>query len=306
MQTIGPAANLHSRREREVRKVLKGLAFISPWLIGFFAFGVLPILASFYFSLTTYSVLQAPRWTGLDNYVHLLANDRLFRVSLGNTLYYTFFSNLIGGFVALFLAMLLNMNVRFLSLYRTVFYVPVVVPTVASAIIWLWLFNPQYGIFNFILSVFGVRPIPWLTSPEWSKPSLVLMSLWSVGNAIVIFLAALQDIPRELMEAAELDGASAWQKVWRIQIPLISSVIFFNLVIGLIGSFQVFSQAYVMTGGGPADSTLFYALYLYQNAFEFLKMGYASAQAWILFIIILFVSLLVFKSSNRWVYYAGR
>lgn len=306
MQAINPPLKLRSGRGKEIRKTLKGLAFISPWLVGFVAFGVLPILASFYFSLTTYSILQAPRWTGFDNYVQLLADDQLFRVSLGNTLYYTFFSNLIGGIVALSLAMLLNMNVRFLSLYRTVFYVPVVVPTVASAIIWLWLFNPQYGVFNFILSAFGAKPIPWLTSPEWAKPSLILMSLWSVGNAIVIFLAALQDIPKELMEAAELDGASAWQKVWRIQIPMISSVVFFNLVIGLIGSFQVFSQAYVMTSGGPADSTLFYALYLYQNAFQFFKMGYASAQAWILFVIILVVSLLVFKSSNRWVYYAGR
>lgn len=290
---------------RELARIATGLAFCSPWLIGFLAFGLIPIAASFYFSLTDYSVLRAPVFTGLDNYTGLLG-DNLFWVSLGNTLYYTVVGNLVGGIVAISLALLLNMQVRGLAVYRTVYYVPVIVPTVASSIIWLWLFNPQYGLFNHLLAASGVPSIPWLTDPRWSKNALILMSLWSIGNAVVIFLAALQDVPRDLYEAAQLDGASGFRQIASVTLPLISPVIFFNLVIGLIGGFQVFTQAYVMTGGGPADSTLFYALYLYQNAFQFFKMGYASAQAWILFLIILAVSLLLFKTSSRWVYYAGR
>lgn len=297
---------LRSERSKEIRRTLKGLLFSSPWLAGFLLFSLGPIVASFYFSLTNYSILQSPVWTGLDNYTALLTDDRLFRVSLGNTLFYTVFSNLFGCGLALALAMLLNMKVRGLSVYRTIFYIPVIVPTVASAIIWLYLLNPQVGVLNFLLSAFNVKPIPWLTDPAWSKPSLVLMSLWSIGNAVVIFLAGLQDIPVELLEAAELDGATGLQQILWIKVPMISSVLFFNLIMGMIGGFQVFTQAYIMTSGGPADSTMFYALYLYKNAFTYFKMGYASAMAWILFVIILVVSLLMFRSSDRWVYYAGR
>lgn len=295
-----------SLRSKSIRRTLKGLAFCSPWLIGFIFLGVVPIFASLYFSFTNYSILQPPRWAGLTNYIDMLTSDRLFRVALGNTLFYTVFSNLIGGTVALVLAMLLNMKVRGLAIYRTAFYIPVIVPTVASAIIWLYLLNPQVGVFNFILNLFHIAPIPWLTDPAWSKPSLIMMSLWSIGNTIVIFLAGLQDIPVELLEAAELDGATGFQQILSIKLPMISSVIFFNLIMGLIGSFQIFSQAYVMTAGGPADSTLFYALYLYNSAFKFFKMGYASALAWVLFVIILGTSMLVFRSSDRWVYYSGK
>jgi multiple sugar transport system permease protein len=304
MTTTQPA--LRSARNRDIRRVLKGLAFCSPWIIGFIAFQVIPIVASLYFSFTNYSILQAPVWTGVDNYVQLLTSDGQFLTALGNTLYYTIGANLIGGTVALTLAMLLNMKVRGLSIYRTIFYVPVVVPIVASSIIWLYLLNPQIGVITIILRAVGIAPIPWLTDPGWAKPSLILMSLWSIGNAVVIFLAGLQDIPVELLEAAELDGASGFQQIMSIKIPMISSVVFFNLVIGLIGSFQVFSQAYVMTNGGPADSTLFYALYLYRSAFQYFKMGYASALAWILFVIIMGTSALVFRSTDRWVYYAGK
>lgn len=296
---------LDPRTRREWLRTAQGLLFCSPWILGFLLFGVLPILASFYFSFTDYSVLQPPRWTGLRNYTRLLTDDRLFWLSLGNTLYYTVVSNLVGGTVALTLAMFLNMKVRGLAFYRTVYYVPVIVPTVASSVIWLWLFNPQYGLLNYILHPFGIPPIPWLTDPAWSKNALILMSLWSIGNTVVIFLAGLQDIPEELYEAAELDGASSFQKIRYVSIPMISPVIFYNLIIGLIGSFQVFTQSYVMTGGGPADSTLFYALYLYRNAFQYFKMGYAAGMAWILFILILVTTLALFKSSSRWVYYAG-
>lgn len=291
---------------QELRGIATGLAFCFPWLAGFVLFGLIPIVASLYFSVTTYSVLKAPEFSGLDNYRQLLAEDGLFWLSLGNTLYYTVVGNLVGGVLALTLAMLLNMDVRGLSIYRTAYYVPVIVPVVASSIIWLWLFNPQYGLFNHLLHLFGAQPIPWLTDPRWAKNALIMMSLWSIGNAVVIFLAGLQDVPRELHEAAALDGATSLQRIVSITLPMISPVIFFNLVMGLIGGFQVFTQAFVMTSGGPADSTLFYALYLYRNAFQYFKMGYASAQAWILFLIILGTSLLVFRSSDRWVYYAGR
>jgi multiple sugar transport system permease protein len=295
-----------SQTAKEIRRTLKGLAFCSPWLLGFIFFSLGPILASLYFSFTNYSVLQSPSWAGLANYIQMFSGDKLFWIALGNTFYYTFFSNLIGITVAIILAMLLNMKIRGLSIYRTIFYIPVIVPTVASAIIWLYLFNPQVGVLNFILHTFSIKPIPWLTDPAWSKPSLILMSLWSIGNTIVIFLAGLQDIPGELLEAAQLDGASGFQQIIHIKIPMISSVIFFNLIMGLIGGFQVFTQAYVMTTGGPADSTLFYALYIYRSAFQYFKMGYASAMAWVLFIIILAISMLVFRSSDRWVYYTGR
>jgi len=292
--------------KRELRRTFKGLAFCSPWIIGFLLFSLLPILSSLYFSFNDYSVLQPPSWTGLSNYANLLTDDPLFWKSLGNTLFYAVGVTLIGGVLAISLALLLNSNVRGLAVYRTIFYVPVIVPVVASTIIWLWLFNPQIGLLNYLFSFFGLPPIPWLTDPRWAKPALILMSLWGVGNSVVIFLAGLQDIPKELYEAAELDGASGWQKTRFVTLPMLSSVAFFNLVIGLIAGFQVFTQAYVMTSGGPADSTLFYALYLYKNAFQFFKMGYASAQAWILFLLIVACTVIIFRSSSRWVYYAGR
>jgi multiple sugar transport system permease protein len=291
---------------KDVRRSAKGLAFCLPWLIGFLAFSLLPMLSSLYFSFTRYSVLQPPNWTGLYNYSRLLFDDRLFWLSLGNTLYYTVVSNLVGGIVALSLAMLLNMKVKGLAVYRTIYYVPVVVPIVATSVIWLWLFNPQYGLLNYILEPLGVPPIPWLTDPAWAKNSLILMSLWSIGNTVVIFLAGLQDVSKELYEAAELDGASGLQKIQFVSIPMISPVIFYNLVMGMIGGLQTFAQSYVMTQGGPADSTLFYALYLYNRAFRDFKMGYSSALAWLLFILIVLASVGLFKSSSRWVYYAGR
>ena len=293
-----------STRGKDFIKLAKGLAFCSPWIIGFLAFGILPIAASLYYSFTYYSILQPPRWVGVENYYNLLMEDKLFWVALWNTLYFTFFSNLIGGLLALSAAMLLNMRVRGLTVYRTIYYVPVIVPIVASSVIWIQLFNPQYGVLTRLLGLVGIPPVPWLTDPTWAKPSLIIMSLWSIGNSIVIFLAGLQDVPLEMLEAADLDGASGLQKIIHITMPMISPVIFFNLVIGLIGGFQIFTQAYIMTRGGPADSTLFYVLYLYNSAFQYFKMGYASALAWILFIIIMITSFLIFKSSSLWVHYS--
>ncbi len=286
------------------RNIIKGLLFISPWLIGFLAFTLLPFALSFYYSFTTYDVVSSPVWAGFDNFVQLV-HDPLFWKSLTNTLYYTFFSVPLGIVFGVAMALMLNMKMKGMTVYRTIFYLPSIVPVVASSILWLWLFDPQFGVINAILEFLGIVGPGWLVDPNWSKPALVIMSLWGVGGAMIIYLAGLQDIPQEMYESAEIDGAVWRHKIFYITLPMLSPVIFFNLIMGLIGSFQYFTQAYIITQGGPDDSTLFYSLYLYNNAFSYFHMGYASAMAWILFAIIMAATLLVFKSSARWVYYGG-
>jgi multiple sugar transport system permease protein len=201
--------------------------------------------------------------------------------------------------------MLLNMDVRGQSFYRTLFYLPSITPLVAASIVWLWIFNSQYGMANSILRFVGVEPIGWLSSPVWSKPSLIIMAVWGLGGAIVIYLAGLQDVPAELYEAAQIDGASSWQQIRHVTLPLLTPVILFNVVTGLIGSFQYFTQAYVMTQGGPGDTTLMYSLYLYRTAFEFFKMGYGSALAWFLLLVILVCTYIIMRTSGEWVHYSG-
>jgi len=286
------------------RNLLTGLAFVSPFLIGFSVFTIYPILASFYFSFTYYPIFSSPEWVGAKNYVELF-HDRLFWTALYNTIYYTVFSVPLGIITALSLALLLNMKVKGLAVYRTIFFLPTIVPIVASSVLWLWIFNPQYGLINSILRLLHLPAPGWLTDPRWAKPALILMSMWGVGGSVVLYLAGLQDVPEQLYEAAELDGASAWAKTIHITLPMLSPVIFFTLIMGLIGSFQYFTQAWIMTSGGPDNATLFYALYLFNNAFQYFRLGYASAMAWILFIIILGATLLVFKVTGRFVYYGG-
>lgn len=293
----------------ERKRLITGLLFASPWLIGFLAFVFYPILASFCYSLCYYDGITDPKFIGLTNYKELIFNDKLFWKSLYNTLYMVIFGLPITLAVSFFLALLLNQKVRGLAIYRTIYYLPAITPVVALSILWLWLLNPQMGLVNTllrpILTKFNLSVPGWLSDPKWAKPALILMSIWSIGNTIVIFLAGLQDIPEQLYEQAEIDGANSIQKLWNITLPMVSPVIFFNLVMGIIWSFQYFTQVWVMTRGGPEDATLFYALYLFNNAFLFFRMGYASAQAWILFLIILLCTLAVFKTSARWVYYAG-
>jgi multiple sugar transport system permease protein len=296
---------ISSQRRRSRRQLLKGLLFISPWIIGFVAFSLYPIIASFYYSLTSYSVLREPRFLGLGNYRNMFFEDRLFWIALYNTLYYTAGAVGVGTVAAIGMAMLLNMKIRGQAFYRTIFYLPSITPVVAASIVWLWIFNSQYGMANWVLRIFGLGPIGWLSSPDWSKPSLIIMAIWGLGSAVVIYLAGLQDVPAELYEASQIDGASSAQQIRFITIPMITPVILFNVVLGLIGSFQYFTQAYIMTGGGPGDTTLMYALYLYQSAFEFFKMGYGSALAWFLLVIIFFFTYIVMRSSGQWVYYAG-
>jgi multiple sugar transport system permease protein len=298
---------LRSLTRAERKGLLTGLLFISPWIIGFLAFRVYPFFASLYYSFTFYPILDRPKWVGLANYTDLFSDPR-FLTSLYNTSYYALGAVPLAALVGILLAMLLNAKVRGLSLFRTIYFLPSITPVVASSIVWLWMFDPINGVINYLLEQVGIQGPGWMGSPQWSKPALILMAMWSVGGAVVIYLAALQDVPRELLEAAALDGANNIQKIRSVTLPMISPVIFFNLITGLIGAFQYFTEVHVMTGGtgSPADSTLMMSIYLYQSAFQFFKIGYASAQAWVLFLIVIIFTTLLFRISGRLVYYGGK
>jgi len=287
------------------RDLRNGLLFASPWIIGFSVFTAYAIAASLYYSFCRYDILTPPHWIGLKNYSRLIVDDEVFRRSLWNTLYMVIFGLPIGLVASLALSLLLNAKVKGIAIYRTIFYIPSLVPAVAVATLWMWLLNTDIGLVNVILSKIGIMGPGWLTDPKWAKPALILMGLWGVGGSSIIYLAGLQGIPEHLYEAAELDGAGPMQKLRHVTLPMLSPVIFFNLIMGLIGSFQYFTQIYIMTNGGLQDSTLFYALNLFNRAFVDLRMGYASAMAWILFAITLLCTLLVFKTSAKWVYYEG-
>ncbi len=300
-----------SRRLLPRRAEWIGLAFASPWLAGLAVFGFYPILASFYFSLCRYNVVRPPRFVGLENYRLLFLDDPLFWKSLWNTFYLTGIGLPLQLAFALAAALLLNANVRGQSVFRTLFYLPSVVPAVATALLWVWILNPEYGLLNVALGWIGVRGPGWLADPAWAKPALILTGVWGIGNTMLIFLAGLQQVPVSLYEAAIVDGAGPWQRFRHVTIPIMSPVIFFNLVMGIIGSFQYFTHVYIMTAGvqgggqgigGPEGSTMVYPLYLYQNAFLFFRMGYASAMAWILFVIVALILVLVFRTSG-WVHY---
>lgn len=279
--------------------------FILPWFIGFVCFTAYPILASAYFSFTQYTVLQPPRWVGLANY-RLLFHDGLFWHSLFLTLVYAGVSVPLQLVLAVCCAILLNVRLRFMRVLRTVYYLPTVLPVAATSMLWLFLFLPQFGIVNWVVrGLTGFDGPDWLGDPRFVMPALILMSLWSIGAAMVIFLAGLQAIPPELYEAADLDGAGILHRVRHVTLPMVSPVILLNLILGLIGASQTFVQVYIMTAGGPNYASYLYNLYLYQNAFEYFKMGLASAQAWILFLVILTLTAIVFRSSARWVYYGG-
>ena len=306
--TASPRVSCFRLDGSQRRSLLIGLLFISPALVGLALFAVWPMIQSLYYSFTDYNVLQPPFWIGLKNYQNLF-KDRIFGIALVNTLIMVVIALPIHILFDLAMAFLLNTKIRGLSIYRTIFYIPSITPVVASAIVWLWIFNGQFGILNAILHVFGVQPIGWLADPNWVKPSLIFMGAWFGGNTILIYLAGLQEVPAELIESAELDGANAWQKTWSVTLPLISPVIFYTIIISIIGYFQYFTEAWVLTStregaaGGPSNSAMFYSVYLYQNAFQQFKMGYASAMAWVLFVIILIVTGLLFFSSRFWVHY---
>ncbi|MDQ3249416.1 MAG: sugar ABC transporter permease [Chloroflexota bacterium] len=299
--------HLRTLTRAERQGLVTGLLFTSPWIIGFLAFRVYPFFASLYYSFTFFPILESPKWVGLDNFRGLLDDSR-FLTSLYNTTYFAVGAVPLATITGILLAMLLNSKVRGLSIFRTIYFLPSITPVVATAIVWLWMFDPLNGVVNYMLEWVGIDGPGWMGSPQWSKPALILMSLWGVGGAVVIYLASLQDVPRELIEAAELDGASAVQRIWNITLPMISPVILFNVITGLIGAFQYFTEVHVMTGGtgSPADSTLMMSIYLWQTAFQFFKIGYASAQAWVLFLIVIVFTTVLFRISGRLVYYGGK
>ncbi|MEA2524643.1 MAG: multiple sugar transport system permease protein [Thermomicrobiales bacterium] len=288
------------------REAVFGYLFISPWIVGFLALQLGPMLASLGISLTDWTLLDPPHYIGLDNY-RRIADDPLFVKSLRVTATYTFISVPCGVVLALLIASLLNRTVRGISFFRGLFYLPVVVTGVGTAVVWDWVFNPEYGILNSLLSLIGVEGPGWLSSTTWALPAMIIISFWGIGGAVVVFLAALQGVPRSLYEAAMIDGAGRLSLFWNVTVPMVSPAILFNTIIAVIASFQAFTYAYVLTEGrgSPAYSTLFYVLYLYQNAFRWFDMGYASALAWILFLIIISCTLLLLRLSRPYVHYEG-
>jgi len=301
-----PKARGKRKRSRLARiEEMWGYLYISPWLLGFFLFSLGPMVLSFYFSLTKYEFPLKPRWIGFGNYVKAFTKDDLFYLSLANTAYYVFISVPLGLAASLFLALLLDRNIWGRALWRTVYYLPSIVPMVSSTFLFIYLFQPDYGFINgWLWKLFHIQGPGWFNSKEWVKPTFILLSLWGAGGSrCIIFLAGLQNIPTELYEAAEVDGAGRLRKFFHITLPMLSPTIFFNLVTGIIGAFKIFGPAYVATAGGPAYGSYFYVLHLFNNAFSFWNMGYASALAWILFIIILIFTLIQFQVAKSWVYY---
>ena len=289
---------------RDWRNLRIGLAFISPWLLGLSVFIFLPSVMAFYYSLCDYSVLKEPVFIGAGNYVDL-ANDPVFWQSLWNTLFYAVFALPLGTVLSLALALLLNQPLIGRSIFRTIFFLPSLVPLVALAILWQWMFNGSFGVVNYGLEFIGLEGPNWLADTTWSKPALVITGLWGVGHAIVIYLAGLQDVPRSLYEAARVDGAIWWQQTVHVTLPMLSPVIYFNLLMGCIGVLQIFATPFIMTGGGPARSTLFYTMYLFDQAFKYLNMGYACAMALVLFAMIAALTAAAHYISRRYVHYAS-
>lgn len=283
---------------------LLGYVFIAPWLLAFLFFDAVPILSGFYHSFTKWNALGEAQWLGTDNYVEALTRDPLFWRSVTNTLYYIGVSVPVGIILAFVLALMLNADIRGQGVYRTVYYLPSVVPTVAAVIVWIFIFETRRGILNRGLELVGLPPVRWLSDPNWAMPALIIMSLWGFGATMIIFLAGLQGIPQELYEAAEVDGAHRGQRLLRITIPLMTPSIFFTLIMNLVGAFQAFNNAFIMTGGGPNNATLLYMINIYNHAFSYFRMGYASALAVLLFIVVFSITLFVYRTSDRWVYYS--
>jgi multiple sugar transport system permease protein len=287
------------------REALAGYLFIAPWLVGFVFLVSGPMLASLVLSFMRWDLFSPPSWAGLDNFRRLLT-DPLVAKSLYNTAYFTFISVPLNLAAALGAAMLLNLRMRFRGAFRTVFYLPAVMPAAANAILWFWILNPEVGLANAVLRMIGLPELQWLNDPATAKPAFIVMNLWSIGNTMVIFLAGLQGIPQTLYDAAAVDGAGRWHRFRAVTVPMLSPVILFNLVLGIIASFQIFTSAFLLTeDGGPEQSTLFSVLYLYRLGFEQFDMGYASAYAWVIFLVILVFSLLQFRFARTWVYYEG-
>lgn len=297
----------HRRLSPTARNVINGLLFASPWLLGLTMFWIYPILASAYYSFTEFNGVQNPVWVGLHNYTELFTNDDKFWLAAYNTFYFAAVSIPLAIATSFGLAMLLNAKIRFQVVYRTIYFLPTLVPEVALALVWVYLFTPGTGLINLPFDWIGVRGPCWLSCETWSRPTIVLLALWIVGQQVVLYLAGLQDVPQDLYDAADVDGAGFWRKFRNVTVPMMTPVIFFHLVTSVIGALQFFTVPYIMTGGTgfPGGTMLFYSIYLYKQAFQFFNMGYASAMAWLLFMVALAITLLIFRSSRLWVFYGG-
>jgi multiple sugar transport system permease protein len=291
--------------KKEKSDTLAFFAFAAPWIIGFVFLTLLPMIASLGISFTKWDILSPPKWIGIGNYMEMFV-DPLFYKSLRITFEYSVFSVPLNVVCSIFVALLLNNKLKGMNIFRTIFYMPAVVSGVVVAIVWLWMYNPEFGIINHILSMVGIVGPKWVYDEHWALPSLIIMSLWNVGGSIVLYLAALQNVSTELYEAAQIDGAGWWARFFHITLPGISPVLLFTIMTGIIGALQTFTPAYIMTNGGPNNATDFYAFYIYNNAFQWHKMGMASAQAWILFILVFVITFIAIRVVGRYTYYDAR
>ena len=313
MGTTSSAAHPGSQRLLGIRlnlarrEALEGYICLAPWALGFLLWLAVPMLASLGLSLTQYDVVHTPQFVGLANFERAFFKDDLFWSSLGRTFYYAFVTVPIGVTASLVAAILLNQKLRGTNLFRTLYFLPHLTPAVAAALLWVWVLQPDFGLVNYLLSLVGIKGPAWFGSKEWAIPSMILIALWTGigGNRMMIFLAGLQGVPQELVDACNVDGANVWQRFRHVTLPMISPTIFFNLVLGVIGALQVFTTAMIATKGGPAYATWFYALHIYTNAFRYFSMGYASALAWIFFVVVFVFTLIQIRASSRWVFYAG-
>ncbi len=284
------------------RRTIVGYIFIGPFILGFIIWFLIPALTSLWMAFQDWNMITPPKFVALGNFRDLF-KDKLFWQSLKVTSIYTLVSVPLSMVLAFLIALLMNTKVRGIAVFRTIYYMPSIVPAVANAVLWAWILNSEFGLLNAFLHALGLPKVLWLQEPEWALPALILMSLWGLGGSMVIYLAGLQGIPNEFYEAAEIDGAGAWAKLRHVTIQLMSPVIFFNFIMGIIGTFQVFTAGYLITSGGPQNATLFYVLYLYRNAFQYLRMGYAAALAWVLAFIIMGLTVFIFRGLGRRVYY---
>ena len=295
------------RMSQTTRNTINGVLFALPWLIGLLVFWIYPTIASAYYSFTKFNAVQSPEWIGFSNYIQLFTADDTFWLAVYNTAYFAIISIPLAIIVSFGLAMMLNAKIRFQTVYRTIYFLPTLVPEIALSLVWVSLFTPGSGLVNVPFDWLGIKGPCWLTCPAWSRPTIILLALWIVGQQVILYLAGLQDVPQDFYDAADVDGANFLHKFRHVTIPMMTPVVFFHLVTSVIGALQFFTVPYIMTGGTgfPAGSLMFYSIYLYKNAFQYFNMGYASAMAWLLFMVALLVTLVIFRSARMWVFYAG-